>query len=128
MAKVTMDLKGFDALQRAIKEAPDLVRRHAEDTISKTTFSAAQRMRGTVRVNTGQLKRSITTSVRGLSGRVLIAPEAFHWKFLEYGTVKMPASPFIRPAAEAEAPVYLQRMHDFVPKLERLWTGGGRFL
>ena len=128
MAKVTMSLEGFEKLQAAIKTSPELVRLHAEDTIAKSTFSTAQRMRGTVAVRTGRLKRAISTSARGLNGRVLIEPKAFYWRFVEYGTVNMAAQPFVRPAAEAEAPHYLERMRGFVPKLERVWSGGGRFI
>jgi HK97 gp10 family phage protein len=123
-SKVTMDLKGFEHLQAAIKRAPELVKEHAFDAVAKTTFASGQRMRATVAVKTGRLKRGISTSARGLNGRVLIDPDLFYWRFLEYGTVNMAARPFIRPSAEAEAPHYLDRLRAFVPKLERDWSSG----
>ena len=128
MAKTTMSLHGFEALQRAIKQAPELVRVHAADVVAKTAFASYRRMLATVPVATGNLRRSLDWSNRGLSGRVVIKPEGFYWRFIEYGTVKMPASPFIRPAAEAEAPIYIDRMRAIGPKLERAWPSGSTFL
>ena len=129
MAKVTMQLEGFEALQRAIKTSPDLVRLHSEDAVSKTSFSTASRATALApRGPTGRLKGSIKGTSRGLNGRVTIAPEAFYWRYVEYGTVNMTARPFIRPAAEAEGPHYINRMRAIGPKLERNWPTSSRFL
>lgn len=128
MAKVTMQLDGFDALKRATVECPEILRAHAGDAVAQTSFSTASRMKATVRFRTGRLKGAIRSTSRGLNGRVLIDPSAFYWRFVEYGTVKMAASPFIRPSAEAEGPLYIHRMRAVGPKLERTWTSGGRFL
>ena len=61
---------------------------------------------------TGRLKNAITwkSRPRSLSAIVGIDASAFYWKYLEYGTVKMGARPFMRPAAEAMAADHDQRM------------------
>lgn len=127
--KQTMTLEGFEALQRVLKKSPEIVLEHAKGAVSASTFSVASRMKATAPRLTGQLRNAISAKSPGLTGRVLIGPEAFYWRFLEYGTVKMAARPFIRPAGEAEEPVYIQRMRGIGPKLEREWNStGGRFL
>lgn len=122
--KVTMRLEGFDALQRAIVKAPNVVKAHAGSAVGATAFAVAQRMRSLVRVDTGRLRQAIEVSSRGLSGRVLINPSGFYWPFLEYGTVRMAARPFVRPAAEAETSDFLTRVRDIGKKLERDWSAG----
>lgn len=122
--KVTMTLLGFDALKKAIVQAPELVRIEAEDAVQITTFSCAQRMKAMVPVRTGRLKRAIDPRARGLSGRVLIDPAAWYWRLVEYGTVKMAARPFARPAAEIESLDYLDRIRRIGTTLEASWPTG----
>lgn len=57
-------------------------------------------------VRTGKLASSIETVAltesadRFVTG-IQIAPEAFYWKMIEFGTVRMQAQPFIRPAFDS---------------------------
>lgn len=39
---------------------------------------------------------------RGLRNKAKPAPGAYYWRFVEFGTVKMSARPFLRPAFEAK--------------------------
>lgn len=129
MAKVTMTLTGMEALQRALKEAPDQVKLLASDAVSKTAFAVAQRARRLVPVGaTGRLKAAITSSSTTTNGRVGLAaggagkgkvgPEVY-WRFVEFGTRYAPARPFMRPAADAEADDYVARIRAIGPRLER---------
>lgn len=74
-------------------------------------YAGAAKARDLVRerapVKSGLLRRSIRAgSARG-TGDVLaqagvyVRAPAFHWRFLELGTVHQPAHPFIRPAFDA---------------------------
>lgn len=116
-----MSLQGMEGLRRALELTPDLVRDRLADAISASTFAVAQGMRALVPKDSGLLLNNITSRASELTGRVEIQVDAFYWQFLEYGTVKMPARPFIRPAAEQEAPVFERRLellanritHDF---------------
>jgi HK97 gp10 family phage protein len=126
VAKVTMSLTGMDALQRALKTAPDTVQLYAADAVTKTGFAIAQRARALVPVGaTGALKRAIasapaSTTRSGPSGRVgLDSPEVFYWRYVEFGTVRVRARPFFRPAADAEADDYVARIRAIGPALER---------
>lgn len=120
-----MTLHGMDALQRAITSMPDLVKDELSDVVAATTFAIAQGVRARVpRGATGILAGSIASSSRGMNGHVDIGVDAFYWHFLEYGTVKMPAKPFIRPAAEAEADVFERRLVSAAKSIEQHFTRG----
>lgn len=122
-----MSLEGFGPFQRALAQAPEVVRTHASSAVASSTFAIAQRARALVPVDTGDLQRSITTStvVRGLTGRIgLSTPDTSYWRYVEFGTRFMPARPFFRPAAEMEREGFIQRMRSIGPRLERdLSTG-----
>lgn len=122
-----MTLEGFGPLQRAIASAPAVVKAHASSAVAASTFAIVQRAKALVPVATGTLKSTIEASrvVGGLTGGVGIASSAgFYWRFVEFGTVRMPARPFFRPAAEAESNTFIDRMRAIGPKMERdLSTG-----
>lgn len=125
MAKVTMQLEGFGALQRALARAPESVKPHATSALQASAYSIAQRARSIVPVDTGTLRRSITHNLSrsGLSAGVGLARDDFenphYWRFVEFGTRYRPARPFFRPAAESERETFIQRMRQIGPRLER---------
>lgn len=126
MNKVTMTLVGLEALKAAVSRCPDVVRAHMGDVIAATSFAVAQRARSLAPVQTGALKSAITSTARGLSGRVGLTggmingrrPDKY-WRFVEFGTVKMAARPLFRAATEGESPGFEQRIRGIVPKIER---------
>jgi HK97 gp10 family phage protein len=68
-------------------------------------------------VKSGNLKRKIRTRERSEDqGNMRFAVEvprsAFYGKFFEYGTSKMAAKPFMRPAAEAKTEAAVTMMRD----------------
>lgn len=135
MAKITATLEGFEATKRAIAAVPEAAKRLAADAVAKSTFSIEQSARALApRGLTGRLKASITSRATATAGRVGIAgsvssslkykgPETY-WRFVEYGTVRVPARPFFRPAAEREKDPFIKRMREIGPKLERDLSSG----
>jgi HK97 gp10 family phage protein len=130
MAQVTATLEGFEATKRAIAAVPEAAKLLAADAIAKSTFAVEQAARALApRGLTGKLKASITSKSTATAGRVGIAPgfgpggkapgPEVYWRFVEYGTVRVPARPFFRPAAERERDPFIKRMRDIGPKLER---------
>jgi hypothetical protein len=120
-----MRLDGFEALQRAIRTAPDLVKEGASEAVEKTAYSCSARARALAPYRTGRLKSAIGWRARGLSGRVTvdraIAP---YWKHVEHGTEKWGGKAYIRPAAELESNPYLERIRAVGTSLERAWPTG----
>lgn len=131
--KVTMKLEGFDAIQRAITHAPDVVANLSATAVQASTFALAQRARALAPVLSGDLKSAIEGTSKGLSGRVgLVAlggplGPMLYWLFVEYGTVHHRAQPFFRPAADLESQGFIDRMRAIGPRLERGFSSG-RFL
>lgn len=119
MAKVKVEIEGMEQLRDALKRLPEQTRAVMSDVVAKTAFSARQRVSAAAPVDTGLLRSSITSSSRGLSGRVDITADAYYWKFKEFGTVHEAARPFIRPAAEAETSAFEQRIRQAAARIER---------
>lgn len=59
-------------------------------------------------VLTGTLESSITSEVNGLSAE--IGPHTDYEQFVEYGTSKMDAQPYMGPAAEKNTPAFVEAM------------------
>lgn len=128
-ARVTVTLEGFDDVRNAVKRVPDAARVVLSEVIAKTTFSARQRAIALAPVDSGTLRRSITSSSRGMYGRVVINdPDVFYWRFVEYGTRYKAARPFIRTAAELETGAFTERVRLAGKQLERDFTSGGGLL
>jgi HK97 gp10 family phage protein len=120
MATVKVAIEGMEDAQAALRRFPDQARDAMSDVIQKTVFAARQRMAAAApRGATGRLRGSLTATVRGLSGRVLMEGDAYYWRFLEHGTRYITARPFVRPAAEAEANEVPKRIVSMAAKLER---------
>lgn len=82
------------------------------DAIKHRALEAiAERARELVRVDTGETQASITTSVDGEPDAVGAGGAAL---FLEYGTVNMPAYPFLGPATS-------QVQEEFAREFAAMW-------
>ena len=114
------ELIGLKEANRALKKLPDFAKAKAQDVMDVTAFNVSQGAQRRVRRRTGQLAGDISWQrrPRSLSAVVGVAARSFYWKFLEYGTVKMAAKPFVRPAAEAEADTFEKRIRDVAASVE----------
>ena len=87
-------IQGLNKLQSRIMELQNDVPRNV-DGVKKETVDSGHRVAiREVAVDTGELKSSIEKTDDSLG------VGAEHGVFIEYGTFKMPAQPFIRPAYE----------------------------
>lgn len=86
----------------------------ARDVIRKTAYDIEASAKALAPVDTGNLKSSIShTDARiGTTGALAIeiGPTANYGIFLEVGTSRMPAQPFMGPAADRHAPSFEQAM------------------
>lgn len=97
---------------RALKRLPEFARLESQQAIDTTAFHVSRSAARRARVLTGRLQKAIAwkSMPRSVSAIVGVDPEAFYWKFQEYGTVKMGAHPMFRPAAEEMAADHDRRM------------------
>lgn len=123
--EVQVQLTGFREMAERLKQLPERV---AKNALRRAVAAGAAEVRNQARANapvdTGEMKRDIQQKrekdqrgnfmakysifVRSgkksrLSGRARdVQKDSFYWKFVEFGTSKMPAQPFLRPAFEAK--------------------------
>jgi HK97 gp10 family phage protein len=137
MATNVMTITGLDAFLSGLKEAPSYVQAKASQAVAVSTFATERAVTGYAPEDTGTLKRAIHAKTQALSGQVLIGPEAYYWRFVEYGTSRgmslggrittIAARPFIRTAAEQEGPEFIRRMEDVAFGVTQV-VSSGRFV
>ncbi len=106
----TVEYVGLKEANRALKRLPEIVKPPVQHVFDATAFHVARTAsivaprsaHGHHRDPAGFLAKSIhwASRPRSFSAVVTIAAAAFYWKFLEFGTRKMSARPFLRPAAD----------------------------
>lgn len=118
MADLSVEIIGLRELDTALQ---NLAWPAARRALRKGMRAGANVVRDEARakapVRTGNLKRKIRTRERSEEGgnmrfAVEIPRDAFYGRFLEYGTSKMAAKPFLRPAAENKTEAAVTRMRD----------------
>jgi HK97 gp10 family phage protein len=95
-------IEGIDQLQRELAALPTKVREVVRDAVTDAAEAVASDARATVPVVTGALRDSITTEVGSDGLSVQVSTGLDYGQFVEHGTSRMPAQPFMLPAAEAE--------------------------
>jgi HK97 gp10 family phage protein len=113
-----MTITGLDDALRNLKELPKALRRKAAVVVRESATAATESMKQLAPEKTGLLKRNIFSDIRGTSGWVRIGVDAWYWHMLEFGTINMPAKPFIRPAAELEAPNFQRGLEAVAREIE----------
>ena len=85
--------------------------------VRKATFDIEGQAKNRAPVDTGALKNSISTEFEdnGLTG--IIAPHMEYATFVEFGTKRMSAQPYMTPAAEAVAPAFVSAMKEMLREL-----------
>lgn len=99
MATERIRIEGIPQLQAALTVAAAVARAASESAVASEVKSVSADARGGAPVQTGELRSGVTGSASGLSGEV--RSPVRHSGFVEFGTGKMAAQPFMAPAAEA---------------------------
>lgn len=117
---VTSGFVGLKEANRALRSLPEWAKPGLQKVMDTTGYRVSSRASATVARRTGFLQARIKwqSRPRTLAAVVGVAPEAFYWKFLEYGTVKMQAQPFLRPAAQAEEGQHGQAVVDALKRVD----------
>lgn len=87
-----------------LPQMPALIRAAVVQEVSKATLQVEAKSKALTPVKTGTLRRSIHSVFEngGLTG--LVGPSVLYGKFVEFGTRRMGARPYMRPAAEQVLP------------------------
>ena len=120
----TKNLTGFAELAKALRDlGPRVGRKHLRAATSKGAAVIRKKARELAPVDTGEMRKDIQQKREKTSGDNIasysvytrsgkksrmsgkarnVDKDSFYWKFQEFGTAKMPAQPFMRPAFESE--------------------------
>lgn len=85
--------------------------------VRKAAFDIEGQAKNRAPVDTGALKNSISTEFEngGMTG--VIAPHMEYATFVEFGTKRMSAQPYMTPAAEAVAPAFIAAMKQMLQEI-----------
>lgn len=93
-----IDVSQLAALARDLRAAPRRVERHLEQAVAKTGRDIASDAQAGAPVDTGALRNSISADVGGMEA--VIGPTVHYGGYVELGTYKMRAQPYLFPAAD----------------------------
>lgn len=108
-------MTSYDGSEEMAKIAAELAALPAEvlpkarDAMKKALNDIQARAQGIVPVDTGYLKSSISTSTEGNGAyaRGEVGPTANYGAYVELGTSRMRAQPYMRPATDAVVPSWV---------------------
>lgn len=114
MANATIEIRGTEGLLKALKGMSNLdkVRGVVKNHTGKLQRTAKRKAVFTKGYSTGNLKRNITIGLEdgGLTGRV--KADTDYSGYVEKGTRKMSAQPFMEPAVEDVAPDFIKALKE----------------
>ena len=121
---VKFELHGAKEFERLLKElGPVPAGRLGQNALMAGARVIAAEARRRVPVDTGELKRSIgVRSDRGLrraggdTRQAFVTASARHAGLVEFGTVRMAAQPYLRPAADESAGAALDKLGENLGK------------
>ncbi len=132
MADEFMQLTGFKELASALRELPQKVARNAlRSAVNAGATQIRKQARLNAPVDSGLLKKNIyQKQSRSASGperqTVIVGVRSgkarnkdgskkelpYYWRFMEFGTSKMPAAPFLRPAFDTQKDAAIKAIAD----------------
>lgn len=95
---------GVRELAVSLHTLAESARPKAAQVVAKSALSVEAGAKNRAPVDTGALRNSIGTDVSGLSATV--GPTVHYAPYLEFGTRRMAARPFMGPAADIVAPSF----------------------
>lgn len=89
-----------------LPEMPAAIRAICVQEVQKAAFRIEADAKAKVAVKTGTLRRSIHSIFENGGLRGIVGPSVLYGKFVEFGTRRMAARPYLRPAAEKNLPAF----------------------
>lgn len=108
MIKVELDKRDLKRIQRKLEKAPENIQRGAQTEITRAAYAIEAGAKRRTPVKTGRLRSSIRTDVKKLAADIGTNTE--YAPFVEFGTVKQRAQPFLFPAYEQERKKFIKNL------------------
>lgn len=106
---------GLDDLAKSVAMSAAELEGRGEQIVSETVEDIRETARAMAPVDTGELRDSIGGDVAGLTGYVIATAD--HAAYLEHGTSRQPAQPYMRPAMDRAEPSFSQKAADLLADL-----------
>lgn len=105
-----MTIKGLDKLQKALQDKQQL--NSVKKIVMRNGAEMQQKAMRLVPVDTGALKRSILLQIvdDGLAAKMTVGMH--YGPYVEYGTRKMNAQPFVRPAFNEQSAKFARELRE----------------
>lgn len=108
-SRITIQYNNLTKIAARLPEA-------ASEIVRKAAFDVEANAKAVVPVDTGKLKNSITSEFPSPT-KAIIAPHTEYAHFVEYGTRRMRAIPYMRPAAEKVKAAFLEALRKLEERL-----------
>jgi HK97 gp10 family phage protein len=89
-----------------LPQMPALIKAAVVQEVTKATLDVEAKSKALAPVRTGTLRRSIHSVFEAGGLRGIVGPSVLYGKFVELGTRRMGARPYMRPAAEQVLPKF----------------------
>lgn len=110
MAQLSVEIRGIDSLRDRLRNLSPRVRRATEQAVAESGRAMERGMKRLAPVDTGTLRDSIRHRVEGTTVTAGPGREVNYAIFVEFGTSRMAAQPYVRPVAEAERHLFPERV------------------
>lgn len=112
----SIEFKGLNELMNYFKKAPKLAQTEMTKIVKHCGSMCHIEEQRRVPVDTGFLKRSIFITIKDLGLTAKIEPTANYASYVEYGTRKMDAQPYVRPAYDKASKEFVERTNKLFKK------------
>jgi HK97 gp10 family phage protein len=108
--RTSVRIEGMPALRKALLQVTQEGRKTVQREVLRATLAVQRRAKERCPVDTGRLRNSIAVELEdgGMNGAVGTNVE--YAPFVEFGTSRMPAQPYLLPAFEEERAVFIERL------------------
>lgn len=104
-------------ISNRLPQVPAMLRTAVNAEVAKAAFEIQAQAQAKAPVKTGTLRRSIHTVIEDGGRRAKVGPSVEYGTYVEFGTRRAGARPFMRPAAEAVLPKFAAAVRAVLARL-----------
>lgn len=102
-----VNVVGEEDVMRALRAAGPRLRKAGANVVATSALNIQREAKQRTPVDTGRLRSSIRATISGDQLGAVVGTDVEYAPFVEHGTNRMQAQPFLFPAFEAERPKFL---------------------
>ncbi len=122
-------VEGLDELERQFDRLIDTTKRKTmQKALNAGIAPIKKEAKAQAPVKTGLLKKSIRSKQMKFTDKpavgIYVSGKAYYWYFIEHGTSKMAAAPFLRPAADSKHEEGVEKFKEKLKvEIDKITTG-----